>query len=295
MPDTIVQKLWISQICCKIIYPNSLNGKKCLYLLINRNSYLYFKIDEIFDFFNISTNQIPYIWFEDLKSKRILDWNLPIDLLFNLFQSNNEFFEIILNFSILSQSLILNSLSSQSILLYQHYFQSINRIDDSKQNLLSFEDIFKLLEKNWRNLIKESCYILNNSSNLIMSMSLDNSIDFWNSVNSINFNKFEKYFNKFLPINPKNLPIKLYFVDKSNNLLLFIYQPNLHKLFPNLLLNQISLKILIDKILSLKSNIPNNNIEYISHGIHIPENSPIDELYSTIKYFDTFLYIIIKI
>lgn len=294
MPEKIIQKLWQSQICCKIIYPNSNNHRKCLYLLINRNSYLYFKIEEIFEFFNIPITQIPYIWFEDSKSKRILDWNLPIDLLFNLFQSDNDFFEIILNFSILSQSSLSTSSSSQSILSYQHYFQSINSIYD-KQHLLSFDDISKFLEKNWRNLIKESCYILNNSSNLIMSMSLDNSIDFWNSVNSINFIKFEKYFNKFLPINPKNLPIKLYFVDKVNNLLLFIYQPNLHKLFPHLSLNQITLKNLIDKILSLKSNIHKTNIEYISHGINLPENSPIDELYSTVKYFDTFLYIIIKI
>ncbi|KAG0686616.1 autophagy protein 5 [Pichia californica] len=277
----IIPKLWDSKICCKINYLNPNNdNNNTLYLTINRNSYLYFKLEEIFEFFKLNISQIPYIWFQDEFSGRILDWNLPIDILFNLFQYNNNYFKISLKISILTTSLLnsISQLQSQSILSYQHHFQSIKNPN--------FNDVFIFLEKYWRNIIKESCYILNNSSNLIMSMSMQNSINFWNSVKNLNYLEFEKNFNKFKNFNPLNLPLKLYFIKNSN--LLFINQPNIHKFFNINSNNKITLFDLLNKLFD-----NTKNLKCISHGIELPLDSPLIELYFLMKHLDSFLHIIV--
>lgn len=299
--EEIISKIWSSQLCCKIYYEypkNNNNLTKCYYLLICRNSYLYLNIKEISQFFSIPNSQLPYIWFEDRKSNRILDWNLPIDVSYGLFNDPqiDQYFEINLKISMLSLSSSSLSITKSvySIIALQHQLITNDKNNNTDNADQFYQTLHKILEKYWRNLIKESCYILNNSSNIIMSMSLENSNEFWNSTIKFNFKSYEKYFRKFFPRNPSNLPIKLYFVKE--NLIQFTYQPNIHRIFTTLETHDITLKHLIDEVLTLKSHdsITPDNYQCIAHGIILPLDSPIDELYSLTKYFDSFLHIVIK-
>ncbi|ODQ48046.1 hypothetical protein PICMEDRAFT_15888 [Pichia membranifaciens NRRL Y-2026] len=286
--NSILSKIWSSQICCKVNYKtNTTNSRQTFYLLVHRNSYLYRLLAEIFDFFNIPHSKISQAWFEDARTGQIVDWNLPLDVSYELYTDmpdRHGYFDIDLRLKFIS-----SSQSSQSIKAFQQQLASTASTSPAS-------GVVKLLEKHWRNIIKESCYILNGSSNIIMSMSLENSKEFWNAVLLHDYKSYEKHFRKLLPSSPMNVPLKLYIVE--NKLLKFVNQPNLNRMFPRTPLHEISLQNLVDSVLTLKSHREHPNrkpLQFIAHGVQLPPESPLNELYTAAKYFDSFLHIVIKL
>jgi autophagy-related protein 5 len=261
----IVKNIWSSQITCIVNYNSSLNNRSSLYLLAYRNSYLYTILPKVFNYFDIPISKLSQASFISKSTNNYIDWYIPLDIAFLLNNSQND-----LTFEI---DLSLNISSISSIISFQHQLQT--------------QSILEVLEKYWRNKIKESCYILNGSSNLVMSMSLETSKIFWNSVINRNYSEFEKISRKLIPINFKNIPIIIYKLDENLN-----YQQSIIsmlKLFPDLSMHEITLNMIINRL--LEDNIKSIKI----HGITPPLDVPVDSFYSKLKYFDMFLHIIIHI
>lgn len=288
--NSILSRIWSSQVCCKVNYStNTTNSRQAFYILVHRNSYLYRLVAEIFDFFNLPYSKISQAWFEDARTGQIVDWNLPLDVSYELYTDTPDqygYFDIDLKLKFIS-----SSQSSQSIKAFQQQLASTAATAPQPES-----GVVKLLEKHWRNIIKESCYILNGSSNIIMSMSLENSKEFWNAVLLHDYKSYEKHFRKLFPSSPRNMPLKLYIVE--NKLLQFVNQPNINRMFPNIPLHDILLQNLVDRVLTLKTHRDHPNrktMQLIAHGVQLPPESPLDELYTAAKYFDSFLHIVIKL
>lgn len=300
--NRIISRIWASQICCRIHYSSpAAHERSVLYILVHRNSYLYLLLPEIFDYFGLPFSRIPQTSFEDARTGQLLHWNLPIDVSYELYtdrgNTNDGYFDINLKLKFLS-----SSQSSQSIKAFQQQLASyitpppVPAAASVSSSTPSFHAVVKLLEKHWRNIIKESCYILNGSSNIVMSMSLENSREFWNAALHHNSKAYEKHFRKLVPSSPANVPIKLYIVE--NNILQFVHQPNINRIFPKTPLRTISLQSLVDHVLSLglaRSGTKQQTLQLMAHGVQLPADSPLDELYSLAKYFDSFLHIVIKL
>lgn len=274
--STIISKIWSSQICCKISYTSkSTKIPHFYYILIHRNSYIYTIIPQVLEYFQISHSKLARAWFEDIMNQPI-DWSLPLGVLYdlNLHQHMMGCFELILNID-----------AKQPPPLIGVYLQQIKQMNGTI-------DITHFYEKFWRNLVKESCYILNGSSNIIMSMSMENSHSFWDAVITHQGLVFEKFVKKIVPAKEKmkNLPVKLYIVQ--NNIILKIIQSNIHDLINDVPVYEIKIGQLVDEVIEKDDD---KTVNLYSQGIEISQDAPIDEIYSIMKYFDTFLHIVIRV
>lgn len=264
----ISEKIWNAKVCCKVNYPqNSCTGAKTtFYLLINRNSYLYLQTPLIFEYFDIPISKLNQVSFQDVSNGEFVNWSIPVDIAYQASNvSNNDYFDI---------NLVLGISPSIPIRMFQ-------------QQLANFEDVSMVLEKYWRNMVKESCFILNGSSNIVMAMSLDASKDFWSAVVSCESSRFDKHFRKIAPKSPKNVPLKLHFVEGGR----IIRSPllSMYTLFPNRSLHEITLQDIVN------SQVNYSTFRIFVHGVEIPMVAPIAELYSVLKYFDAFLHIVVKV
>lgn len=252
----IIDRLWKSEIQC-IVHHNN----QQYYLLLHRNSYLYHSIPLIFNFFKIPPTKLNQVSMYIFNKSVLIDWMLITDVVYELHNNTNDVLELELVLGI-----------NQSLLSFQHQLNSLS--------------IATVFQSQWINKIKESCYIFNGSSKLIMSLSLQNSEKFWNSVIAYNGPDFENITRKIYisDIKCKNLPIKLWKLE--NNLIIeqFI---SLLTTFPNSNISEITLSMLLQQL-----KIDNTLISI--HGIQPPLDVPILKLFKLLKCFDLFLHIVIK-
>ena len=250
---SILDKVWNSKIVCSFTYKQNKQPDNSVFILIHRNSYILSVLPEVFNYFQIPESKIPYLTLS-IDGKEI-DWSIPTDILHNIYAYGNH----------LDLTIEISKLPSTSLI----------------SSSSSFSELNSLLEKFWHNKLKESCYILNNSSNIVMSMSIKQSTEFWNSVINYDYKTFETYFKK-LTNSLLNIPCKVYIVNELK--LYEMKQLNLS----GLNFNNSKLSIIFDKL-----SIP-ENFNIYCHGIQLPIDSPIWEVYLLLKHFDTFIHLVIK-
>ena len=243
----ITNHLWNALIPVEISYTNSnstAQNRRIFTTLLPRNSYLYLHLPQVLAFFQIPLSKLTQAWFE--SGDEIVGWSIPLDVHYNSQNSRTYFL-----------TLQLGICKSSSIRMYH------SQLSDS------------FWEKHWRNTIKEACYVLNRSCNVVLAMSLQDGKDWWNSVISQRVTIFEKHFKKLVPKDITKVPVKIYRVSGC-------------KMVDYEQINAIGgdLKDLTE--------VGDNRTIFIVHGVEIPPDTGIIELYKIMKHFDGFLHVVIK-
>lgn len=251
------------------------NSTKCFKFIARAKNYIHLYLPQILIFLNtpgnedinnMSSNMLNKLWFSSNLKKIPINWDLPIDVNIMLTSSINlkGEWEIILHSSNYSMDILPIPTSSKFI---------IDKSNIQTMNMIQLD--LKFLELHWLNKIKESCYIINGNSNLIMKMSKNDTNSWWvNGIIENDFNIFNKFFNRIV-INGliKNLPL---FIHVNNSEI--ILRPKIENL--NITINQLLLSI----------QFKNAFINQIS----IPGDSPLIEIYKIFKSIDLSLHIFVS-
>ncbi|ODV86078.1 hypothetical protein CANARDRAFT_28115 [[Candida] arabinofermentans NRRL YB-2248] len=247
------------------------------YTTIPRNSYLHSILPDLLNFFKTNLkNPLLYDvndWWFEFESVP-LKWNLPVGLLYDLTTVPDDGSKSLFN---------LREGDVWEIMLKHDKYpvEYIIPIDPPSDA--------EFLKNYWINQLKETCYILNGSSKIMMNMPKAQTDRFFKSMILRDSLLYETMFRKLLPDNIgnlKNLPIKIH-LPLSNKVL----QPILTGVTRKLTLG----KLLQDTVPDLFPSTLMYTIAYpISHGIVLPLDSSIVDLYIMMKYLDSFLHISIK-
>ncbi|KAG7841459.1 hypothetical protein KL942_001338 [Ogataea angusta] len=265
----IISRVWGGVLYMQFHLDPALSNQDCpsFYIAVHRNSYLHNSLPAILQFFNpflkdARLAQSHNWWFEFERVP--LKWNLPIGLLYDLVTTDAQ---------------IEKQVWDITLKYYDYPTEYVIPIDQNAS----------FLKDHWTNQLKEACFILNGSSKLVMNMSRTDSDDFYHAAIHKDSTQFESMFRKLLPSNVsslKNLPIKVY-LPLSNKLI----QPVLSNLGRKLTLGNLLQNLIPDLF---PSSLMYTVAHPYSHGVILPLNSPIIDLYICMKSLDGFLHISIK-
>lgn len=240
------QEISNSQIIAQISY-----NSKSYILPLHTNHYIYTYIPQIISYFNIS----PQYFY--LSSEDEIPCNLPIDLIYTLESQNSQ-----------TLKLTLHTTTQPNSPLLQHM-------------QIYISSAIQFFERQWRNTVKEACYILNGSANKFLSLSINASTSFWKSTINKDSTTFIKYSSMIIPKLIKNIPLKVYINDwKQVSLITLIRNSRL--------------KIDDVTVDDLMTRLGVGKDEVIVHGVVIPPNARLVDVYKELLYFDMFLYIVIR-
>lgn len=248
------------------------------FTILNRNSYIHFLMPNILAFFSISTDEYPVAkwWFE--YDGVPLKWNLPAGVLYDISHPYTNIYDV-------------DRHDTWTIRLRYGDYPSayvipIEEAGTEKTPTSSYSSDLEFVKSHWMNQMKEACYILNNSSKIMMSMSKERSDVFYRSVVNCDSRTFESCFRSFLPTTISqihNIPIKIH-LPLANK----VVRPSLDAVSAKLTLGEVLQRLIPDLF---PSNMMLTIAVPISHGVTVPLDAPIIQLYMLLKYVDGFLHI----
>jgi len=249
------------------------------FTVLNRNSYLHLLMPDILAFFNISMDDFPIEnwWFE--YDGVPLKWNLPAGVLYDSSHPYTRKEDEDTTSDVWTIRMKYGDYPSAYVIPIEH-------IDaDRPTDWLESCD-FPFLKSHWMNQMKEACYILNNSSKIMMSMSKERSDFFYRSVVNNDSRVFESCFRKLLPTTISqihNIPIKIH-LPLANK----VVRPSLNGVSSKLTLGKMLQQLIPDLF---PSNMMMTIAVPISHGVILPLDASVIHLYTLLKYVDGFLHI----
>lgn len=266
----IQQKLWDGYIHIRVVLDSPKNGDEGpieLVLSVRRLSYFPLYFEEIAQFFARYCPEIIDLplWLE--YDGAPVQWHLPVGLLYDLlyFPRTVPCWTVKLHCSEYPRQFILP-------------FQSV----DYKAHL-------KLVVMN---LLKQSCFVLNGSSRLIMNLNREKSDQLWGAIVQHNWVVHKDINQEIIPITSKiqRIPIKMYLSGTST----MIQSP----VYPELLDGGGGANTLQDVV---EASFPQSLIDkssIIIQGISLDDlltaSPSIVELWSLFKHLDNFLHVTIR-
>lgn len=266
----IRRKVWDGSIAVVVTLAaedsNQMEIAREYYTIMFRNSYLPLYLHKILTYFEQyllvpEWSERPDWWFEFEEVP--LKWSLPIGLLFDTLTNVDP-----------------NNRTKDVWHLTLHY-------RDYPSDFIIPLTSSGTLEQYWVNQVKESCYVLNGSSKPIMSLSKQLSSDLWKSVEKHDYDLFWSIFPKIIPLEFKNIPIRFH-LTLSNRIIDVPVKPVNNK-DEYQSLGEVLIHVLPDIFKSKHIAKP------ILHGINIPLETPLVELYKECLYLDGFLHFSILI
>lgn len=238
-------------------------SKKSFKLSVTPHTYLHLLLPKLVSFFSNELQNVPLnqLWFQ--CGDQTLSWDLPVDVLMSICRINpGDEFNVIINTKSQYPSSILPIPTNSRISIDRTNLQTTDSFDS---------ECLRFLEKNWLNKLKESCYIINGNANLIMKMSTNDTKSWFNDGVKLSNNAiFDKFFNRIVRSNIKNLPIYIH-TNKDEVPLIRVTLP---QSFTNF-----SIKDLLQLYDINASTITVNQII-------IPLNAPILDIYKIFKSID---------
>ncbi|CCH42944.1 Autophagy protein 5 [Wickerhamomyces ciferrii] len=148
---------------------------------------------------------------------------------------------------------------------------------------------YQTLESHWVNQLKESCYVQHGTAKPVMILSKQDSSDLWNSIKHHDYELFWSNMPKIQSRNSrrlKNIPIRLYLPasDKVVDLPVTAYDSE----DTTVTLGQALKNVLPDLFPSVRTNII---AKPVLHGVTIPLETPLADLYYEAIYIDGFLHV----
>lgn len=190
--NTVKKRVWEGAINIRIVFRES------EYLLqIHRNSYFPLYYASIAQFFSnvagvdLTSTQV-WLEYEDVPLK----WNMPAGLLYDLLflsshPSDQSSWTLTLRFEAGS-----THYPKDHIIPFSHQGSSF--------------DYASLLSQVVINHIKQACYVISGNSRAFMSLSEHDTKALWSSIVGHDYGVYSSVVKKFLPSQPKRVPIKLY-------------------------------------------------------------------------------------
>ncbi|CAB4252722.1 similar to Saccharomyces cerevisiae YPL149W ATG5 Conserved protein involved in autophagy and the Cvt pathway [Maudiozyma barnettii] len=210
---------------------------------------------------------ITNVWFE--SDGKLLLWNIPIGALY----------DITSNLRIESMDSISDKDTFIQIwkikLVYGKEFPAMHIpiINGDSQ-----------IQKYWMHQWKQSCFILNGSSKRVMSLHMNDTQLFWNSVLNRTPDSFEQISSKVIPKSPRNIPVVLHTKGQTDSLY--------HPVVPNVNNEgkNTTLRRLLDDFCDY-NKFENGTV--VSQGICLPLDLDLHFLYSVFFSCDGFLHLTI--
>ncbi|SMN22130.1 similar to Saccharomyces cerevisiae YPL149W ATG5 Conserved protein involved in autophagy and the Cvt pathway [Maudiozyma saulgeensis] len=140
------------------------------------------------------------------------------------------------------------------------------------------------IQKYWMHQWKQSCFILNGSSKGVMSLHMNDSQSFWNSILHRTQDSFEEISKKIIPKFPRKIPIVLHTKGQTDS--------QYHPMIVNV--DNEGEKKTLSQLVEQFSEA--NNLEIInvvSQGIPLPLDLDLHFLFLVFSSFDGFLHLII--
>ncbi|ONH66013.1 Autophagy protein 5 [Cyberlindnera fabianii] len=273
MACEIRELLWNGTIPCTItLYPNDSNQMTNTYeyhVLAPRNSYFPTLYPELLSYFK------PYLlvpewshrsdWWLEFEGVP-LRWNWPVGVLYDTMTGIDP-----------SKG---NKRSPWKLILrYRSY------PDDYLLALPTLET----LKTHWMNQIKESCYVQHGTAKPVMVLSKNDSSDLWSSVETHDFKQFWSIFMKIAPKTVdklKHVPSRFY-ITVSDKVIDLPFSPLNPSSEEPQTLGSVLHELLPDLFPSSKNYIL---AKPVLHGIVIPSNTLVGEIYFDAVYVDGFLH-----
>ncbi|ODV94707.1 hypothetical protein PACTADRAFT_50568 [Pachysolen tannophilus NRRL Y-2460] len=279
--STIRDKLWSGSINIKLkLNPKDSKNQADIhyyYLSINRNQYLYSRLIEIVLYFKSNLlipewcKNLQQFWFETTDENIPVKWNYPIGLSYDLLNLHNK--------------------------RQQHWELTMNCRNYPKEYIIPiYHDSFNLdfLENYWINQLKQACYVINGSSKLVMNLSKDDVIRLWQSVLDHDYTAFNLITSKFInetQFGFRRIPIRIYLPSNvSDKVLQPLIKPTNEEGESSITIGAMLANILPELFSSgYKFAYP------LSHGVLIPQDATILDIFKLFMYIDGFLHIKIVI
>ncbi|AOA65123.1 GQ67_04818T0 [Komagataella phaffii] len=285
--EDIKERIWNGKINIKVsLAPidHKVNASQIsFYTRLPRNSFLPIYLPQMLDFFASSIKDPEWAnqgnWWFSFQDVPIR-WNLPIGVNFDIMTGLNpdeptlEEWNIILNYSNYPNTIvpIFNSKKSNGANFHRH------------------DDRIQFFHVYWLNQMKESCYCINGNCNSIMSLSKTDSNLFWGSLLSHARDTFMSINQKHVPLDPLNIriiPIRIHI-----SILNKVIQPNVTPTKDD----QKDLTTLGDILQETIPELFPSSLMYtiafpITHGIKLPINLSLIDLYSYFAFSDGFVHI----
>ncbi|KAH3668329.1 hypothetical protein OGAPHI_002083 [Ogataea philodendri] len=265
----IITRVWGGVLHVKFQLDPVLATEECpfYYATLYRNSFLHSSLADLVQFYkphlkDPSLGETPNWWFEFEKVP--LKWNLPIGLLYDLTTTDSQ----------------AEKQAWELTLRYHDY---------PVEYVIPIEPNTNFLKSYWINQLKEACFILNGSSKLVMNMSRTETDEFYQAAIHKESVQYETAFRRLLPSNIsslKNIPIKIY-LPLSNKLI----QPVIANVGRKLTLGNLLQSLIPDLF---PSSLMYTVAHPVSHGVVLPIDSPVVDLYICMKSLDAFLHISIR-
>lgn len=248
-------KVWNGSINVKLTFDIGEDELKEYLLTIPRVSYLPIYYQEVIEYFRNFQDISDPIWLE--YNSIPVKWNLPVGVIYDFYHIPNTLGCRIDN-SVLKLSLK-SGLSYPNEILPCTYR---GRIDYERS-----------LMDNYFNQLKQSSFVLNGNSKLVMNLSTDNSSKLWESIRNHDLNDYSTVTKRLAPKSINKIPIKIYVSNSSMIQLPVMTNENLNDL--------------LEKY--------HNNFDAYVQGINVKDLKLVDlsQLWTLFKHLDNFLYIVL--
>ena len=259
-----------------LLVGGSPEGSNRLNVRVLRDVYIVHYLCHILEDLRMHLRDVPerlilHLWFE--YGGQPMPWNCPIGVLYDSMKAQQ-----ICGYYKVSRSTLENTVNVWKIRL--RYGTEI------PATCIPLVDGIKQVKKYWMHQWKQVCYVLNGSSKQIMSLSIKDSDEFWQSVLRRDMTTFENIKAKIVPKSPRSLPLIIHGTPGVT------LQPVVHGQ------NDDGTPATLANV--LRSATPEYFDERnvfsgtaISNGVQIPIEIELEKLYFLFMSFDGFLHIVI--
>lgn len=225
---------------------------------------------------------------------KILPWFLPIGVMFDMTMASMIISRNSKNYTRFIDDII----NVWPITL--HYMNSNTTYKKIPSGVIPLIDGERQVESYWMHRWKQACFIMTGSSKLMMSLSRNDAVAFWNSIKSRNSIQFQKISKNIIPstiLGFRMVPVKFHKVNYINNEFMDPIQPVItfngsSDSFDKL--EDITLRDSITKEFpDLFDENGNFNAVLLAQGIILQLDESIYTLYTSLLSIDGFLHIII--
>lgn len=312
--NTVRDLLWEGKINVQIYLHNSIliskqygpsqnsnyyvSDKPYLNLRLPREAYLPMYLTQILKHLQLylASDDIDHIssrcWFT--FENKVLPWFLPIGVMFDITMASVIISRDPKNYAKFANNII----NVWPITL--HYIDSNKTNEKIPSGVIPLIDGEKQVESYWMHRWKQACFIMTGSSKLLMSLSRNDTVVFWNSVKSRNSVQFQKISKNIIPstiLGFRMVPIQFHMVNSVNNEFMGPIQPVIKFNTSNDSydgLEDITLKDPVSKEFpDLFDKNGNFSAVLLAQGIILQLDESIYTLYTSLLSMDGFLHIII--
>ena len=214
-------------------------------------------------------NIITNIWYE--IDNQVLLWNIPIGTLYDISNGYD------------TDSLGLENGRDSFIKVWKIRMRYGT---DLPANHIPIVNGLKQIQNYWMHQWKQASFLLNGSSKKAMSLHMNDTQLFWDSVINRSLESFEEIRNKIIDKVPRNVPIVIHKIGHPDHLY-YSKESNVEGG------NSIMTKTMENLLGEYYDSDNARNFDVLCHGILIPQDLTLSLLYSIMSSFDGFLHIVI--